>query len=392
MSVLSRIAHPVSRITFFTVFCLGPLTSFAHEVRPAYLEIREEKAGEFSLLWKTPMRREMRLSLAPEFSGKTENVTPVTTRETGDAAVQTWRMRAVEPLRGQSVRIAGLDGTITDALVRVEFANGATWVQRLTPQEPSAAIPARQNGWAVADVYLKLGVEHILLGVDHLLFVLALLLITRGAWRLVKTVSAFTVAHSITLGLATLGFVHVPARPVEAIIALSIVFVAAEIVRQQLRYGVRDTGHETGNARYEIRDMRYATRDSHPASRDSHPASPSLTARAPWIVAFSFGLLHGFGFAGALSEIGLPEGHIPLALLFFNLGVEAGQLLFIATVLALLWVGRDALKKIRDAGFGMRDMGYESRISYLESRIVLVPAYAIGSVAMFWVIQRIVAF
>jgi hydrogenase/urease accessory protein HupE len=324
--------------TFFIalLFTLLPAALFAHEVRPAYLELREEQGGEFSVLWKTPMRGEMRLSLAPEFLGRTERLTPVALRDTGGAAVQTWRLRAVEPLRGQTLRIRGLEGTMTDALVRIEFADGSAWVKRLTPQEPAAAIPARQGGWAVAGEYLRLGVEHILGGVDHLLFVLALLLITRGFGRLVKTVTAFTVAHSITLALATLGFVHVPQRPVEAVIALSIVFVAAEIVHAR-------RGRE------------------------------GMAARAPWMVAFTFGLLHGFGFAGALSEIGLPAGHIPLALFFFNVGVEVGQLLFIAAVLSLVALLR------------------RGRMP-LPGWAELVPPYAIGSVAMFWVLQRIAAF
>ena len=136
-------------------------------------------------------------------------------------------------LRGQTLRIRGLERTMTDVLVRIEFADGTTWVQRLTATEPSAIIPTRQSGWSVAGVYLKLGVEHILFGIDHLLFVLALLIITGGTMRLVKTVTAFTVAHSIMLTAATLGFVHVPQPPVEATIALSIVFVAAEIVHQR---------------------------------------------------------------------------------------------------------------------------------------------------------------
>jgi hydrogenase/urease accessory protein HupE len=324
--------------TFFIalLFTLLPAALFAHEVRPAYLELREEQGGEFSVLWKTPMRGEMRLSLAPEFLGRTERLTPVALRDTGGAAVQTWRLRAVEPLRGQTLRIRGLEGTMTDALVRIEFADGSAWVKRLTPQEPAAAIPARQGGWAVAGEYLRLGVEHILGGVDHLLFVLALLLITRGFGRLVKTVTAFTVAHSITLALATLGLVHVPQRPVEAVIALSIVFVAAEIVHAR-------RGRE------------------------------GMAARAPWMVAFTFGLLHGFGFAGALSEIGLPAGHIPLALFFFNVGVEVGQLLFIAAVLSLVALLR------------------RGRMP-LPGWAELVPPYAIGSVAMFWVLQRIAAF
>lgn len=308
----------------------------AHEVRPAYLEVQEERAGEFDVLFKTPMRGDLRLSLAATFSGRTDALTPIATRTTGDAAVQTWRFKTLDPLRGQVVAIAGLENTMTDALVRVVFLDGPAWVRRLTPQEPSAAIPVRQIGWPVAGLYLKLGVEHILLGVDHLLFVLALLIVTRGTWLLIKTVTAFTIAHSITLALATLGYVHVPSAPVEALIALSIAFVAAEIVRQW-------HGQE------------------------------SLTARAPWLVAFAFGLLHGLGFAGALSEIGLPDGQIPLALLFFNVGVEIGQLLFIAAMLALFAV----VRRIRQSW---------------PSWTRLAAPYAVGSIAMFWVIERVAAF
>ncbi len=276
-----------------------------------------------------------RLALEPEFSGDSKVVTPVTTRTPPGAAVQQWTLRA-PTLRGQTLRVRGLEGSMTDALVRIEFADGTTWVQRLTGDEPSAGIPMRQSGWSVASVYFKLGVEHILFGIDHLLFVLALLIITGGTMRLVKTVTAFTVAHSITLTVATLGFVHVPQPPVEATIALSIVFVAAEIVHQR---GGRE----------------------------------GITAHAPWVVAFTFGLLHGFGFAGALSEIGLPQGDVPLALLFFNVGVEVGQLLFIAAVLALIAPMR--------------------RIRVLFPRWVeFLPPYAIGTVAMFWVIQRVAAF
>lgn len=316
------------------VFVAAPV--FAHELRPAYLELHEQRAGEFSVVWKTPMRGERRLALSPEFSGTTENLTPVTTRQVNNAAVQRWRLKAVEPLRGQAVRIAGLEGTLTDALVRVEFADGSAWVKRLTAVAPAATIPAQPSGWLVAGEYLELGLEHILFGIDHLLFVLALLLITRGGLRLVKTVTAFTLAHSITLGLATLSVVDVPSAPVEAVIALSIVFVAAEIVR-------------------------------------AGEGQQGVAARQPWVVAFSFGLLHGFGFAGALSEVGLPQVHIPLALLFFNLGVEAGQLLFVAAVLSLVAVVRHV------------------RLP-LPGWTELVPPYAIGSVAMFWVIQRVAAF
>ncbi|HUQ95143.1 MAG TPA: HupE/UreJ family protein [Bryobacteraceae bacterium] len=308
----------------------------AHEVRPAYLELTEEKTGEFDILFKTPMQGNARLALAAIFSGKAEAMTPIVSRATGDAMVQTWRIRAIDPLAGQRILVDGLQNSMTDVLVRVEYANGAAWVGRLTPSAPEATIPKTQSRWVTAATYLRLGIEHILYGFDHLLFVLALLIITQGAWRLVKTVTAFTVAHSITLGLATLGFVHVSAAPIEALVALSIVFVAVEIVHV-------------------------------------YQGRRSLAASAPWLVAFVFGLLHGFGFAGALSEIGLPVGQIPVALLFFNVGVEIGQLLFVGAVLGIA-----ELFRIR------------SRV--LQSQLKLVPPYAIGVIAMFWVVERVAAF
>jgi hydrogenase/urease accessory protein HupE len=317
-----------------TLLCgfLAPLA--AHEVRPAYLEIVESRAGELSVLWKTPMLGDARLALVPELSGSTQSTPPVTTR-VGSAALQTWTLRAAD-LRGQTLRIRGLEGTMTDTLVRVDFADGTAWTHRLTARAPETVIPLRPSPRSVAGLYLWLGVEHILIGIDHLLFVLALLIITRGGWKLVTTVTAFTIAHSITLAAATLGLVHVPSKPVEAAIALSIVFVAAEIVH-------RLRGRE------------------------------GLTAQMPWIVAFTFGLLHGLGFAGALAEVGLPEGRIPLALLFFNIGVEAGQLLFVGLVVAAIALVRHVgMAAPRWAGF--------------------VPPYAIGSLATLWLVQRITSF
>ena len=313
----------------------GSAVCAAHEVRPAFLDLREERLGEFSVLWKTPMVGDARLALGLVFAADVVATSPVITRRVPGAALQTWTIRA-PGLRGQPLAIDGLGSTMTDALVRVEFADGTSWTQRLTPRQPAATVPVKETPLAVARAYLGLGVEHILAGVDHLLFVLALLLIARDRWRLLATVTAFTAAHSITLALATLEVVRVPQRPVEAIIAHSIVFVAIEIVR------VRQ-GHA------------------------------SLTARAPWVVAFTFGLLHGFGFAGALAEIGLPPGQIPLALLFFNVGVEAGQLLFIAAMLG--FVG--ALRRVPVR---------------LPRWTALVPPYAIGCVAMAWVIQRVAGF
>ena len=323
----------------FLIFCaclLPAAQAFAHEVRPAYLDLREKAPGIFDVLFKTPMRGDARLALDVSFSGRVQMATPVISRMTDNAMVQTWRLSANEQLGGQEVRIDGLASTMTDALVRIEFIDGREWVGRLTPRTPQATIPAGQSGWTIAVTYLKLGVEHILLGVDHLLFVLALILIARNTRELIKAITAFTVAHSVTLAAAALGFVHVPPKPVEAAIALSIAFVALEIIR----------------------------------ARDGESG---IAARAPWLVAFAFGLLHGFGFAGALSEIGLPTGHIPVALLFFNVGVELGQLLFVAVVLSLAALVRLVRRPLpRWAG--------------------LAPPYLIGSVAMFWVIQRVSVF
>ncbi|HET7716697.1 MAG TPA: HupE/UreJ family protein [Bauldia sp.] len=304
----------------------------AHEVRPAYLAIEEDSTGEFDVLFKTPMRGDMRLDLSVAFSGKVEALTPVVSRATSDAMVQSWRIVALEPLAGQTVLIDGLQTTMTDALLRVRFADGDTFVERLTPASPQATIPTGQSGLDVAVTYAVQGIEHILFGFDHLLFVAALLLII-GDWRvLIKTITAFTIAHSITLTLATFGLVALPAGPVEALIALSILLVAAEAVR--LRRG------ET-----------------------------SLTITFPWVVAFAFGLLHGFGFAGALQQLGLPQGDIPLALFSFNVGVEAGQLFFVGAVLLVV--------------AGLR------QIAAIPREALAVPAYGIGIIAAFWVAERL---
>ena len=222
---------------------------------------------------------------------------------------------------------------MTDVLVRSVRADGSVQVVRLTPSMPQFAFEATPGSLQVARAYTLLGVEHILRGVDHLLFVLALMLLVRDKWLLVKTITAFTVAHSVTLAAATLGWMRVSQPPVEAVIALSIVFLAAELAKQ----GRAEAG---------------------------------LTVRHPWIVAFVFGLLHGFGFAGALREVGLPESDVPLALLTFNIGVELGQLLFIAGVLLVLAL----LGRVRTRS---------------PAWTHAMPAYAIGTMATFWLLQRI---
>jgi hydrogenase/urease accessory protein HupE len=323
---------------FLAAFATGLL---AHEVRPAYLELRQTGPETYDALWKVPGQGEnLCLGLYVEFPAGSTKVTAPRASMVNNAFTERWTVKRSGGLTGGTIHIAGLTATMTDVLVRLERLDGTTQVTRLTPAAPSFVVEAAPRPMQVAATYLKLGIEHILLGIDHLLFVLALLILVKGTRRLIATVTAFTIAHSLTLAGATLGFVHVPGPPVEAAIALSIVFVASEIIH-------------------------------------SRQGKAGLTERFPWVVAFTFGLLHGLGFAGALSEVGLPQTAIPVALLFFNVGVEIGQLLFIASVVFLIAAGREVTVRS-----GMSRPAWAWRI----------PPYAIGSVAMFWVIQRIGAF
>lgn len=320
--------------------------ALAHEVRPAYLELRQTGPETYDALWKVPgLGENLRLGLFVELPENCTNITQPRSTMVNAAFTERWTAKCPGGLAGGTIHVAGLSATMTDVLVRMERLDGSTQVARLTPPAPSFVVEAAPPAMQVAAIYLKLGVEHILGGIDHLLFVLALLILVKGAGRLIATVTAFTVAHSLTLAGATLGFVHVPGPPVEAAIALSIVFVAAEIIH-------------------------------------SRQGKTGLTERFPWIVAFIFGLLHGFGFASALSEVGLPQSAIPLALLLFNVGVELGQLLFIASVFAVIALG----------GYSIRRFWPQAPDPQLAIRLSLLPPYAIGSVAMFWVIQRIATF
>jgi hydrogenase/urease accessory protein HupE len=304
--------------------------------RPAYLEVRESGVGRYDVLWKLPVQGDLRPGVQVRFPPGTVELTPRQGVFTGTAYVERWQASRAGGLAGQTLAIQGISSGVTDVIVRLERLDGTSQVERLLPGRAEFTLQASSGVLQVARSYLLLGIGHILGGFDHLLFVLALLLIVRGGRRILVTITAFTVAHSITLAAATLGWVHVPGPPVEAMIALSIVFVAAEVVQ-----GLR------GN--------------------------PGLTARAPWVVAFSFGLLHGFGFAGALAEVGLPQKAIPVALFTFNVGVEIGQLIFVACML-----------------------GVAALVSRLRMRaspwIRTVPAYCIGTVAMFWTMERVIAF
>jgi hydrogenase/urease accessory protein HupE len=315
--------------------------AYAHEIRPAYLELRQTGADTYDVLWKVPGKGEnLRLGLFVELPEDSSNITEPRASMINNAFTERWTVKRKGGMTGGTIRIAGLSSTMTDVLVRLQQLDGTTLVTRLMPSAPSFVVTAVPQSTQVAATYLKLGIEHILSGIDHLLFVLALLILVKGTRRLIATVTAFTVAHSLTLAGATLGLVHVPGKPIEAAIALSIVFVATEIIHsRQGRIG--------------------------------------LTERFPWVVAFTFGLLHGFGFASALSGVGLPQLDIPVALLFFNVGVEVGQLLFIAAVFTVITLARQTGLR-----FGVSHPAWAWR----------VPPYAIGSLAMFWVIQRITAF
>jgi hydrogenase/urease accessory protein HupE len=316
--------------------CASIPAAQAHEVRPGYLEIRDAGTDAFDVTWKVPASGEYRLSMYVRLPGNCTGA-PTSGTFAGGAFIERWRASCPGGLIGEKIAIDGLSATRTDVLVRFNRADGSTQTVRLTPEQTSFEATAEPDRWQVAKTYFALGVEHILFGFDHLLFVLGLLFLVGNWKRLVATVTAFTVAHSITLAAATLGFVQVPQTPVEAAIALSVMFVAAEILHA-------DRGQ------------------------------PGLTARAPWVVAFVFGLLHGLGFAGALREVGLPQLDIPVALLFFNVGVEAGQLMFIAAVVAAL--------------------SLVSRLSRGRAQVLIrtPAAFVIGSLAAFWVVQRVAAF
>ena len=324
----------------FIIFCLIPVSTWADEVRPAYLEISELPSNKWDLLWKVPANGDRRLSIDVKFPTTCEEGTRGA-RFIGGAYIERWRLACNDGLIGKKVHISGLAGSQTDVLVRIVRIEGIEQTHRLTPSNATFVVKAEESWIEVSTTYLVLGFEHILEGFDHLLFVLALLFLV-GSWpRLIGTITMFTVAHSITLVAASFGWVSVPQAAVEALIALSIVFVAVEIVH---------------------------------AKQGKH----GIAIRMPWVIAFAFGLLHGFGFAGALSEIGLPQHAIPLALLFFNIGVELGQLAFVTTIFATLIVFRAVV----------RHSNPELDIWNIINRAALPSAYLIGALSMFWVIER----
>ena len=305
----------------------------ADELRPGYLELTQRDASHWDLIWKAPILGGLATRSRPALPDFCK-VTPGPVRLEGAALVATARLDCARSLDGTSIGLTGMESSFTDALLRVAPLGRPVQAERLTPDRPMVTIKVVPDRWQVAQTYALLGAQHILTGYDHLLFVVALVLLLTRGWVVVRAATAFTIAHSLTLAGTTLGFFGLAQAPVEALIALSIVFLSVEIVKQQ------------GDA-------------------------PRLSERITWVVAFLFGLLHGFGFAGALREIGLPEGDVPVALLTFNLGVEAGQLVIIAACLALIALLR--------------------RFAQLTLRPATVLAtYGIGTIASFWFIERLI--
>jgi hydrogenase/urease accessory protein HupE len=277
----------------------------------------------------------MRLPLALQMPADVRNLREPQVDEFTDSLVERqWIDAGPHGIEGKRIDFPGLQLTITDVLVLIEPLKGAHSTELVHPSRPYLEIAQPRGALATANVFMSRGIEHILLGLDHLLFVLGLMLIVGGPWMLLKTVTAFTVAHSITLAVATFGYASIPSPPLNAAIALSILFLGAEIIR-------------------------------------SWQGETSFAIHHPWVVAFSFGLLHGFGFASGLTTIGLPSGELPLALLSFNVGVEIGQLAFVAMILLLV------------RAFRTIDMRWPRPVEW-------APAYVVGSLGAFWTIERVI--
>jgi len=304
----------------------------AHEMRPGFLELKETGPETWSFLWKRPTGGEVEIQIAPVLPEGCRLATPDRQLLSPGAVIVRGTLTCSGGLAGKTIAIAGLEATVTDVLVRLHHADGRLESHLLRPASPSVRLGGVTTRLERSLSYLQLGVQHILLGVDHLLFVLGLLLIVSGRWMLVKTITSFTVAHSITLAIATLGYASAPLPPLNAAIALSILFLGPEIVRVWR-------------------------------------GETSFTIRHPWVVAFAFGLLHGFGFASGLTSMGLPKAEIPLALLLFNVGVEIGQIAFVLLIVLL------------ERAFRTLQIRWPRWAEAL-------PGYAVGSLGAYWTIQR----
>ena len=316
------------------LLALCATAAHADQLRPGYLEFTQQSATQWRLVWKAPLVGGLTQASQPILPAGCAQSGATQRQMTGFAMSSTSTVQCNRPVDGGRIGISSLDAAQTDILVRVAPLGRPVQALRLTAAEPTAVIAKTPERWQVAKTYFVIGIEHIVFGYDHLLFVVALVLLLQRTSAIVWAVTAFTIAHSITLVGTTLGLIGLPSRPVEAVIALSIVFLAVEIVKKT-------------------------------------PGMPRLSERIPWAVAFVFGLLHGFGFAGALAEIGLPQTDVPIALLMFNLGVEAGQLAIVGlTMIVTAIIGKLSAPVLPKA--------------------IRAASYAIGSVASMWLIERLV--
>ena len=321
----------LATLAVLVAMALAP--AVAHEVRPAYLEIDQMGATSYRIIWKQPTMGDVAIHLVPHLSNGWLEQPPSDQYAAAGFLIRTWIIKAAnpEPLPGRSVTIEGLEDTITDVLVRIRLLNGQGLDTIVRPEAPTFQITLARGHAMSRQAFLLLGVEHILTGPDHLLFVLALMLIVGDRWSLLKTVTAFTLAHSLTLAAATFGAVVVSTSLLNALIALSILFVALEAVRAQ-RGGT------------------------------------TLTIRYPWVVAFAFGLLHGIGFASGLTSLGLEKSALLGALVLFNAGVEIGQLVFIGLMLAL------------QRAFRLMEIHWPRALA-------MAPTYAVGILGTSWTFQ-----
>ena len=324
-------------LKFALLFFIFVYQLYADELRPSYLQVQEQSPKTYNILFKVPAKGDKRLSLSVTLPSTCKDRSKRYARFLKSAYVENYTVYCEKGLVGETITIEGLQNTKTDLLLRMEFLDKTSQTALLKASSNHYTVLAAASKLEVVKTYTWLGVTHILLGFDHLMFVFALLLLVSSLRKLLWTITAFTLAHSITLSGSSLGYLYLPQKPVEAMIALSILFLAVEIMHEK-------------------------------------KGKKGITSRAPWLIAFSFGLLHGFGFAGALSEIGLPQNALNLALVFFNVGVELGQLVFIAAVMSTGLILRKFKQKI------------------LLEKFKTVVVYLIGTLSTFWLFERITSF
>jgi hydrogenase/urease accessory protein HupE len=325
----------IGRLVFILLLINLTSATWAHEIRPAYLQITETAANEYEVIWKVPVFEGRAFDISPAWSAL-ESQSLISEKFLPDALIRKYQWVGSDKIGGSQLSFPRLSATLIDVIIYIKLSDDISYTLMAQPESPSIHIPVEPNPSTVIVSYLKLGIEHILMGFDHLLFVLCLILLIQQKTQLIKTITSFTLAHSITLAMSALGWFVLPSPPVEAVIALSIMFLAREYYF-------------------------------------FHKGGSSLTVQYPWSVAFIFGLLHGLGFAGALTDIGLPQSQVPLSLLFFNVGVEVGQLAFIALMLIL--------------GYFLSKILIHKVVRY--QRLL---AFSIGGTSTFWLIERLAQF